>query len=100
MAFENFIGALGDLDYVAVIDTRNAHPDERRDRQANACRIDLGSIAADDLRILKFTDAFDDGRRRQPDLAAELGVAHTSVFLQDLNELPIDLIKHSVHILK
>jgi len=70
---------------VAVIDTRDAHPDERSDRQAHTRGIDLGAIAANYLRILEFTDTLDDRGRRQTDAAAELGIARPCIFLQDLN---------------
>ncbi|WP_225931879.1 hypothetical protein [Leptolyngbya sp. 7M] len=40
MAFEHLIRFLRYLDDVAVIDARDAHTDERGDRQSDLCRVE------------------------------------------------------------
>ena len=81
MAFENFVRPLRNLDNMAVIDAGDAHPYERRDRQADFCGIDLGAVAGDDVCVFELVNALDNGRRRQPDAAAEFRVADAGVFL-------------------
>src|SRR5436189_5848954 len=82
MTFEHLVRFFGYLDDVAVIDSGNAHPDERRDGQANLGRIDLGAIARDDLGIFELAYSFNYGRRGQTDPAAKLGIARTGIFLK------------------
>ena len=81
VAFEHLVRFLGDLDNVAVIDAGYAHTDKRRDRQPDLCRIDLSPITGNYLSILELADTLDDGRRRQADTAAKLGVAEAGVRL-------------------
>ena len=81
---------------MAVIDARDAHPDERGDRQPDLSRVDLGSIARDDPGVLKFANPFDDGGRGQPDPPAEFGVAGAGVCLQFLEYLSVNIVDHKV----
>ena len=79
MAFEDFVRTLRDLDDVAVINAGYAHPYKCHDREPNFCRVDLGTIACDDRRVLEFANALDHGRSREADATAELSVAGTCI---------------------
>jgi hypothetical protein len=49
-----------------------AHADDRRDREPELLRIEIGAISADDPRVLEPPDPLGRRRRREPNSPSEL----------------------------
>ena len=92
MTFENFIRLFGDLDDVTVIDTADAHPDKRDDREPDFRRIDLGAVSGDDPRVLELSNTLDNRRCRKPDASAKFGVTDPRILLQLFKDFSIDFV--------
>src|SRR5688572_28656557 len=82
VTLDYLVRLLGDLYNMAVIDARYAHSHKGGDGQADPGRVYLGPVSGNDMRVLELSHALNDGRRSQPYLAAQLGVARPGIFLQ------------------
>ncbi len=75
---------------------RRPDPNDRRHREAERRRIDLGAVARDHARALEPLDALGDRGRRHADAAAELCHADAAVGLELSEHAQVDIVEESL----
>lgn len=78
---------IGDVIGVAVVDRRDR--DKRGQRQPDGIEVNDSAIPDDDTALLETSNALMRSRCGQASVLGEVGVAHSSVTAQQLDDLPV-----------
>lgn len=99
-------GDMVDLEHLSAVREQSAHVvvpewfltpdrDEGERPLVDDVRIDLRRIAFDDTASFELPDPFKDGRRRQPDVAGDIGLGFPGVCLKNLGNTEVYCVDYS-----
>jgi RNA polymerase sigma-70 factor, ECF subfamily len=76
-------------------DLVGANEDEGGEPEAEHSRVDARLVAGDDASLLELANAIEDRRGSHAESSRDLGICHTAVGLEQLEDLPIDGIERN-----